>query len=250
MNEIVEQSSGFSLSPSSLEEAMKFSEIIAKSDLVPKDYKNKPGNVLVSIQMGAEIGLPPMQALQNIAVINGRPSVWGDAIPAIIKSHPHYEWMKEEFDQQTMTATCTIKRRGDHEVTARFSQADAQAAGLWGKQGPWTQYQKRMLQMRARSFAARDAFPDALKGLSVAEEVKDIEAVEATIVKSPESVEKPGLPQYTDEQFADNINAWAAAIEAGKATPQKIVSMVSSKYVMTEDQEAAIYDLAPVETEQ
>ena len=46
-------------------------------------------------------------------------------------------------------------------------------AGLWGKAGPWSQYPKRMLQMRARSFALRDKFADALSGLLMAEEVQD-----------------------------------------------------------------------------
>ncbi len=214
-NEITEQH-GFTLTPSSLEEAMKFSEIISKSDLVPKDYKNKPGNVLVAIQMGQEIGLPPMQALQNIAVINGRPSVWGDAIPAIIKSHPHYEWMKESFDEKTMTATCVIKRRGDHEVVGVFSQADAQAAGLWKKQGPWTQYPRRMLQMRARSFAARDAFPDALKGLSVAEEVQDVPQVKDVTPQQPET-----QPAALEQQETITLDHAVFVIE-GCATEEEL----------------------------
>ena len=51
--------------------------------------------------------------------------------------------------------------------------ADAKRAGLAGKSGPWTQYPRRMLQMRARGFALRDAFPDLLRGLVTAEEAMD-----------------------------------------------------------------------------
>jgi hypothetical protein len=61
----------------------------------------------------------------------------------------------------------------------RFSVADAKRAGLWGKSGPWTQYPRRMLQLRARGFALRDAFPDVLKGLVTAEEAQDYPATEA-----------------------------------------------------------------------
>lgn len=169
--ELIRRETAFSLQPTNLNEAMQFADIISKSDLVPKDYKGRPGNVLVAVQMGAEIGLSPMQALQNIAVINGRPSVWGDAAMALVQAHPDCEDVIEECDGKA--ATCTVKRRGRQPVVSRFSMDDAKRAGLLGKQGPWTQYPARMLQLRARGFALRDSFADALKGLITAEEASD-----------------------------------------------------------------------------
>jgi len=125
--------------------------------------------VLVAIQWGMELGLAPMQALQSIAVINGRPSLWGDAVIALCKSHPICEWIRESIEDDT--AVCAAQRRGDPEpVERRFSLDDAKKAGLLGKPGPWTQYPRRMLQMRARSWCLRDAFPDLLRGMAVAEE--------------------------------------------------------------------------------
>ena len=80
MNELTIQGEPtFSLSPRNLAEAMEFAKIIAQSDMVPKDYVNKPGNVLVAVQTGAELGLKPMQSLQGISVINGRPRSWAIA---------------------------------------------------------------------------------------------------------------------------------------------------------------------------
>jgi len=162
--------STFNLTPHSLQEALELARLMAESDLVPKDYRGKPGNVLIAVQMGAELGLSPMQAVQNIASINGRPAVWGDAIPALIKVHPRYEWMKEWFDEPTKTAYCSMKRVGEAPYTQSFSEGDAKTAGLLAKD-LWKQYPKRMLQMRARAFCARDVFPDALKGLAIAEDV-------------------------------------------------------------------------------
>ena len=190
----------FDLSPQTFEQALTFSNYLADSDMVPKDFKGKPGNCLVAIQWGMEIGLKPLQAMQNIAVINGRPSLWGDAVIALVRSSPLCEYVIEEDDGRT--ATCRVKRRGEPEQSRSFSMDDAKAAGLLGKQGPWTQYPKRMRQMRARAFAVRDVFPDVLKGLPVAEEVMDtpserhmgqVERVEPT---TPQ-------PAYTPEQFAD-----------------------------------------------
>ena len=166
--------SGFSLEPRNIKEAMEYAEIIANSEMVPKDFKGKPGNVLVAVQMGQEVGLKAMQALQNIAVINGRPSIWGDASIAIVRNSPLCAGIKETFDPQTMTATCRVIRKGEAEEVRTFSKSDADVAGLWKKAGPWTQHPKRMLQMRARAFALRDVFPDVLKGFSIAEEVRDM----------------------------------------------------------------------------
>lgn len=161
-----------SLAPQTFEQALTFANYLADSDMVPKDFKGKPGNCLIAMQWGAEVGLQPLQALQNIAVINGRPSLWGDSLIALVRASPACEYILEEDDGKT--ATCRVKRRGEPEQARTFSMDDAKAAGLQGKQGPWSQYPKRMRQMRARAFAMRDVFPDVLRGMPVAEEVMDI----------------------------------------------------------------------------
>ena len=162
----------FSLTPQSLDEALRFADMLSKSSIVPKDYQGNPGNVIVAIQWGAELGLPPLQAMQNIAVINGRPSIWGDAVLAIVRASGLLVSITEELHDDS--ATCTVQRRGEDPVTRTFSTEDAKKAGLFGKQGPWQQYPKRMLQMRARGFALRDVFPDVLRGVYVAEEAQDL----------------------------------------------------------------------------
>ncbi|MDA9096116.1 hypothetical protein N9J88_06970 [Porticoccaceae bacterium] len=173
----------FSLAPTTLEEAWDYAKILSETEMVPKDFKGKPGNVLVAIQMGAELGLPPTQALQNIAVINGRPALWGDAVLALVKGKADFDYIDEI--QEGDVAICKIKRRGQPEVVRTFSQDDAKKAQLAGKQGPWTQYPQRMRQMRARSWAIRDCYPDALKGISVVEEARDIPERNITPAPAP-----------------------------------------------------------------
>jgi len=175
---------GGQLVPTNLAEAMEVAKMIAYSGIVPKQFEEKPGAVLIAIQMGAEIGLSPMASIQNIAVINGRPSLWGDAMLALVVSHPDCEDVIESFDDKNGIATCTVKRKGRQPVVRTFSAEDAKRAGLMGKAGPWSQYPKRMMAMRARAFALRDSFPDAMRGLSVAEEAQDI------INATPEWTEK------------------------------------------------------------
>ena len=183
LNEVISRRA-FSLTPSNLQEAMEFAKIMSESDLVPASFKTKPGNILVAVQYGSELGLAPLQALQNIAVISGRPCVWGDAILGLVQGSGLLEDMQEVNDGQT--ATCSVKRRGFLEYTVRhFSMDDAKKAGLAGKQGPWAQYPARMLQMRARAFALRDAFADVLKGIALREEVEDYDQEPRNITPPP-----------------------------------------------------------------
>lgn len=171
------------MTPATLDEAMKYAKLISDSDMVPKDFRGKPGNVLVAIQMGEEVGLKPLQALQSIAVINGRPSIWGDAVPGLCQTSPAYEWHKEFYDEAKDAAVCIVKRKGAPEHRYEFSMKDVVAGGYDKKQGPWQTERRRMMQMRARR-AFRDQFPDALKGLSIAEDMMDIapDHVESQVV--------------------------------------------------------------------
>jgi len=159
---------------SRLDVAIQASQMIAKAPgFCPSSFLGKPEQILCAIQYGIEIGLSPMQALQSIAVINGKPSIYGDGLMALCQSFTECEDIKEEFDANTMTATCVIKRKGRSPVVHQWDVAKATKAGLWDKAGPWKQYPERMLQMRARGFALRDSFADRLKGIITAEEARD-----------------------------------------------------------------------------
>lgn len=161
----------FSLTPQSLNEALQFADILSKSNMVPKDYQGNPANCIIAMQWGMEIGLQPLQAMQNIAVINGRPAIWGDAMLAIVRGSGLLERIAE--DPTDAGCTCTVKRKGEPEVVRTFTLEDAKRAGLAGKPDPWQQHPKRMMQMRARAFALRDVFPDVLRGVHIAEIAQD-----------------------------------------------------------------------------
>lgn len=247
MNELASPSSGFSLTPKSLDEAMRFAELLCKSSIVPKDFQGNPGNILVAVQWGMELGLQPMQAMQNIAVINGRPALWGDAVIALVRSSPVCEYIYETDDGTT--ATCRVKRRGEEEQVRTFSMDDAKTAGLAGKSGPWSQYPKRMRQMRARAFALRDVFPDVLRGMPLAEEVMDgtTERDMGPAVTTEVRNEPPALPNYSDEEFATKLATWYDLIESGKTTAERIIQMSASKVQLTDEQKQAIRDLEKTE---
>lgn len=188
--ELSVQSQSRGLALKSMDDAMRFASLVAASEFAPKDFRGKPESCLLAIQHGAECGLSPMQSLQSIAVINGRPTIWGDAALALVQSSPVCEYVTEQLegDGDQLAAVCTAKRRGYPQPTVvRFSMADAKRAGLIGKAGPWAQYPARMLALRARGFALRNAFADCLRGLVTAEEAQDYPPAAATAVASPRS---------------------------------------------------------------
>ena len=216
--EISTQTQARGLALQSFADAMKFGETVANSEFAPKDFRGKAASCMLAIQCGAEIGLAPLQALQSIAVVNGRPAVYGDAALAIVKASPICEYVIEAIDGEgeQMVATCTAKRRGYPQPTVvRFSVADAKKAGLWGKAGPWTQYPRRMLQMRARGFALRDCFPDALRGLVSVEEAQDYSAA------TPQHEPSPAGGAYAQSVTAVHAVQPAKAAAATEADIQK-----------------------------
>jgi hypothetical protein len=241
----IAKSSGFSIQPNSLSEAFQMAEMLAKSQMVPKCYQNKPQDTLVAMMMGSEIGLNPIQSLQNIAVINGKPAIYGDALLALVQNHPKFGGHEESFDESTQTATCTVWRKGDatkHTVT--FSQVDAKQAGLWGKTGPWTQYPKRMLMWRARGYALRDKFADALNGLITVEEAQDLPSERDITPPSESPRVSRAIEHYPDDRFEANFNTWSAAILSGKRTPEQIVAMIESKSALSDEQKNRILEVA------
>ena len=237
----------FDLSPQTFEQALTFSTYLADSDLVPKDFKGKPGNCLIAMQWGSELGLKPLQAMQNLAIINGRPSLWGDAVIALVRGSSLCESIIETDDGHT--ATCKVKRRGEAEQMRTFSMDDAASAGLKGKQGPWTQYPKRMRQMRARAFALRDVFPDVLRGLPVAEELMDTPPEKdmgmADVVGAPPPPPAPPeKPEFTEEHLTQRLAKIAEFYKGGK-TAGDIIDFYSLKAKLPEAMQKRIRGLEP-----
>lgn len=193
----------FSLAPRNLTEAMEFSKLIANSEICPTQFKGKAGDVLVAVQMGMEVGLKPLQAIQNIAVINGRPTMWGDAVKGLVDASGHLEYCVETWDAAKQTATCRVKRKGRPEAVRTFSMEDAKRAGLASKD-TYIKYGSRMCQMRARSYGLRDEFADVLKGLNIREEVEDFTPIAETpdgtqIGKAPPRRKSEATPAPAEE---------------------------------------------------
>lgn len=156
---------------------MKLASQLATSDLVPKSFRGKPQDLFLCWALGYQIGMSPEQAMQCIAIVNGKAVMWGDEMLALCMAHKDFDDVIETpiIKNETVVGySCIVKRKGKADKENIFTLDMAKKAGLLAKGGVWNQYPERMLKLRARGFALRDAFPDALKGIKSREEVEDI----------------------------------------------------------------------------
>ena len=161
--------------PQTMDEAYRLGKAICLAGMAPKGM-DTPEKAMIAIMRGMEVGLTPMQAMDKIAIVNGRPTIFGDGAIGLVRGSGLCEWVNESIEGEgdARVALCEVKRKGEPRAIARtFSVADAKKANLWGKDGPWQQYPERMLQMRARAFALRDGFADVLGGMYLREEIED-----------------------------------------------------------------------------
>lgn len=218
-NEIVQVGDG-GVSFQTIADIQNFASLVAKSSFLPKMYANKKpeereADVFTAIVFGAEIGLTPMSSIQNIAVVNGQPSIWGDIQLGVVEAKGKLEEIREYYEgaefNDDYIAVCEVKRAGREWRRENFSVSDAKRAGLWGKSGTWTTHPKRMLKYKARSFLLRDVFPDILKGVRSQEEMEGegLESPKRKMVQA-EVVVSPNEELF--EQFRNELNALSDAV--------------------------------------
>ncbi len=160
-------------------------QFIVDANMAPRGLK-KPAEVLIVLQAGAEAGLGYTQSLANICVVNNRPCIWGDALPALVRNSGLCEYIEETVvgTGEQMVATCKSKRKGDpKECVRQFSYKDAKTAAVLGKD-TYKNWPQRMFAMRARAWCLRDLYADVLAGLSIAEEMQDTSQEAQTTITS------------------------------------------------------------------
>jgi hypothetical protein len=194
--------------PTNWTDLMGFCEALSKSDLVPKDFRDKPANLAIAISMGNEVGLHWTHAIQSIAVINGRPSLWGDGALAVVMSSPDFEYIDENESTDTMGVTI-IKRRGMPPLRYEFTLEMARTAGYLTKD-TYKQNLKAMLQRRARARCMSATFADALKGIAFAEDALQEREVKGT--------DEPVTPQPKAKAVQEKLAARKVAAAEAPAT--------------------------------
>lgn len=219
MNQLTISQRPRAIVPSSFEDVQRIAKMSVSSGLFKGDRKDddqaKLAKATMAIMQGLEVGLPPMQAVQCIAIINGRCLIWGDAVPGLL-------WAAGFKVNQTISgsgdgraAMCTITRPDGTEITRTFSVLDAKKARLWDERptikkqwdgkweekpndSAWFRFPDRMLGFRALGFASKDGASDVLRGLYISEEYQANDVVDLTPAK-PRAVALPDIPDIPDE---------------------------------------------------
>lgn len=164
--------------------------MVVGAGLAPNSYGGDQKKMAIGIMKGLEVGLPPITALEWIAVINGRPTIWGDGAISLVHASGHLAGYEETevgdkpgddaeldgFADDYGFEVRMTRRSVDGPFIGRFTVGDAKRAKLWmnPRRDPWMKYPKRMLRMRAAGFAIRNGFADCLAGMMIREEVEDL----------------------------------------------------------------------------
>lgn len=210
--------------PKNYDEAMKLAEIMASSQLVPQTFRNHPQDIMMAMMWSHTLGIPVVQGLQYICVINGKPCIYGDGMLAIVMGSGKLADIKEEIvgEGDGRVAKCTVWRRGkETPVIGTYSMAEARQATLLTKDS-WRKFPARMLKMRARAYALRDAFPDVIAGIGAAEEQDDVIESTAVEVNRPEqTAEEPRkMPRRKKAATADAAVVEDAVVSQTEEQPQ------------------------------
>lgn len=191
----------------SWEDMQRMALAFSKSALIPPHLKGKFEDVLVILQTSKELNIPPMQGINGINVIQGKPSISPELQLALIKSNCPNAFIKIEEDHKTQTVRCTMapsRERMDESFVSTWDMARAKSMHLADKDN----YKKQpmtMLKWRAVGEAARTVFPHVTKGLYNFEEARDLGAVDT----------KPSLGQIFGVQ-KPAIEAESKTIEIGE----------------------------------
>lgn len=158
------------------EVSWKTAQRVSNTPFVPTAFRGKPEAVFAAILFGEELGIGPMQSLNSIHVIEGKPSMSPELMRALVARAGHRIDVKEASGERV---TLWGKRcDNESEATVTWTMDDAKQAGLAGR-GAWKTYPRAMLLARATSELCRMVFADVVAGLSYTdEEVASVAGVE------------------------------------------------------------------------
>lgn len=164
----------------SYDQLMSMANMLAKSTIVPIMYQNRPENTFVALDMASRMGISPMVVMQNLYVIQGKPSWSGQAMASMIRNSNEFKdvtlnYVGEE-GKDTWGAYISAERRSDGKELkgATVTIATAKAEGWYQKSGSkWKTIPELMLAYRAYAWFARVYAPEIMMGLQSTEEVYD-----------------------------------------------------------------------------
>lgn len=165
----------------SFDMALRGAMALAKSTIVPTTYQNKPENCFIAVNMANRMGVDPLVIMQNLYVVQGKPSWSGQACKMLIENCNKFTDLRHVYTGENGKDSwgCYMQavRKSDGELVkgAEVTIEIAKKEGWYSKSGSkWQTMPELMLAYRASAWFARVHAPEALMGMSTAEESEDI----------------------------------------------------------------------------
>lgn len=159
--------------------AHKLATVLCNTAMVPATFRGKPDDGAAAILYGAEVGLKPQQALQQVFVVHGQPAIYARTMAALLKAKG-YKFSTVESTDESVTVH-GVSPRGEEE-TSTWTIQRAKTAGYTSNKKYQTDPQA-MLYAKALSEVARKLAPDVLLGIKYTAEDLELEPVKATATR-------------------------------------------------------------------
>lgn len=152
---------------------------IAKSDIVPDNFKNKPQNVIIALSLANRMKLEPFTVMQNMSMIKGKVSWSGSFCRTLIERSGKYKNLELNYigekgkDSYGCYLSATRISDGEKihgpEVTIAMAKAEK-----WTSNPKWATLTDLMLAYRCQSYFCRIHCPETMSGIYTTEEIEDI----------------------------------------------------------------------------
>ena len=179
--------------------AKQLADALCATDIVPAHYKGKPGNGAAAILYGDEIGLNPIQSLQNIFIVQGKPAIYARTAVALVRRHGIKVKTAASCDE---SVTVIAERDGDTEE-ATWDIARATKAGYLSN-AKYKSNPQEMLYSKAAMEVCRKIAPDVLLGIAYSGEELELEARPVRVESSRVTVEDIVKPASIPQEPADD----------------------------------------------
>ena len=233
------------LVPRSIADALELASVMAKANLIPKHLRDKPGDCLLVIMQAQRWGMDAMSVAQCTSVVHDKLCYEGKLVAAALYAMGAIDGrLRYEFSGTGLGRSVTVTGRPHGSP---IEQSVVGTVVDWQTSNEnWKKQPDDMLVYRGTRQWARRYAPEALLGVYTPDEIEDAPAPTLTTV-TVLPAQPEALPAYPPDKFQVNLPKWGEAMASGKKTVADIIAMIETKGTLTDEQKAAIRDLAPVQ---
>lgn len=206
-----------SFSVGGFEHAQRVAKMLSSSSLIPETYRGNVQNTMIALEMANRIGASPLMVMQNLYIVQGKPSWSSSFIIASLNACKRFSplrfEMSGEADEYGCTAWAYDLATKDKLEGPKVTMAMAKAEGWVSKSGSkWKTMPELMFRYRSAAFFGRLYAPDILMGMHTAEEVMDAH----TVLHAPTYDDVLNMYEEKRELLSEDEMKYSGRIISGK----------------------------------